>query len=64
MSVVVFTPCVGVCVGTHECVPSVATRVVAKIYRPIFFYKVLLSVMSCFAKLSRSHSHSLEFYYM
>ena len=38
LSVAVF-PCVGVCVNPvcTQCVPSVATRVVAKIYRPFLF---------------------------
>ena len=38
ISVAVF-PCVGVCVNAvcTQCVPSVATRVAAKIYRPFLF---------------------------
>ena len=38
LSVAVF-PCVGVCVNPvcTQCIPSVATRVVAKIHRPFFF---------------------------
>ena len=50
-------PYVLVCVST-QCVPSVATRVVAKIYRPIFCYRPRLP-LTAWTTLTGLAAHNL-----
>ena len=51
-----------VCVGT-QCVPSVAARVVAKIYRPFFIYNICYFAWKCVRSEIYAISHGVRAYF-